>query len=319
MIRAIRRELTKLLRSLLRRGASDDPDDRPDQETSQTDAESESDADRNADDPDRLGGDDGAEPDDQADRPDDVEDDGNDGGDDSEEDDQVASSDGSDQDGDSDDLDIQWPPERDPIPWPSRPDEPENTIEVRLYHADPDLGLQACRQTAPHLAWALLDAWGERFGLDVNVTVREAPVPDAHVAHEAFSSWIWTENVKMAKDANILIIDSGAGAAGGYSGFINGPEYFEGWGFDPAETDDEGRPQVTPYGGGSSREGVNRVIHETLHCLGLSHANGRLGELSTVDWFNTSYLPPLLTGYREHSRFTIRLCKENRRARPSVQ
>jgi len=309
MLRTIYQRLCQLLRSLLGRGGSD-PDARAeqdtDQETGQADATSEAEA--NADRPDderrRPGGDAGGEPND---RPDDVDPD--DAGDEE-----------ADQDDDSsDDLKVQWPPERDPVPWPARPDEPKNTIEVRLFHADSGLGLQACRQTAPHLKWSLLDAWSERFGLGVDVTVREAPVPDEHTDPGAFSSWIW-DDVEMAKDANILIVNSGgAGAAAGYSGFINGPDYFAGWGFDPAETDAGGRAEVTPYGGGEGREGANRVIHETLHCLGISHANGRLEALSTVEWYGTSYLPPLLTSYESHSRYTIRLCEAIRHARPSVQ
>jgi len=214
----------------------------------------------------------------------------------------------SDQD---DDISIQWPPERDPVPWPSRPDDPAGTIEVRLYHADTNLGLQACRQTAPHLEWALLDAWGERFDLDVDVTVRTESVPDKHATQEDFDNWIWTDDCTMAKDANILIVDSGAGAAGGYSGFVNGPSYFDEWGFDPTD-------HITPYGGGEGREGVNRVIHETIHCCGISH-NGRFDEFDEVSWYGTDYLPPLLTGYKNHSRYTIRLCEANRRVRPSVQ
>jgi hypothetical protein len=316
MLRTIYQGLCQLLRSLLGR-ASSDPDTRADQDTDQETgqagaaSEAEPDANRTADDVGRPGADGRGEPDD---RPDDVEDDSEDN-----DDDQADSKDGSDQDDSSDDLDIQWPPERDPVPWPARPDDPENTIEVRLFHADPDLGLQACRQAAPHLAWALLDAWSERFGLDVDVTVRTEPVPDEHTDPGAFSSWIW-DDVEMAKDANILIVNSGgAGAAAGYSGFINGPDYFAGWGFDPAETDAEGRAEVTPYGGGEGREGANRVIHETLHCLGISHANGRLEALSTVEWYGTSYLPPLLTSYESHSRYTIRLCEAIRHARPSVQ
>ena len=190
---------------------------------------------------------------------------------------------------------------------------------MRLFHADAGLGLQACQQTAPHLAWALLDAWGERFGLDVDVSVRTEPVPDEAAALEHFDNWIWTDDCELAKDANILIVDSGSVTAGGYSGFINGPSYFEGWGFDPDDVDTEGRPQVTPYGGGEAREGVNLVIHETLHCLGLSHANGRLWELSEVEWYGDGYLPPLLTGYENHGCYSIRLCEETRRARPSVQ
>jgi len=71
MLRAIRRELTKLLRSLIGRASSDGPD--------------------------RPGRDGRAEPDDQADRPDVVKGDGNDDGDD-----QADSSDGSDQDDNSD-------------------------------------------------------------------------------------------------------------------------------------------------------------------------------------------------------------------------
>jgi hypothetical protein len=328
MIRTIYQRLCQLLRSLLGRGGSEEGDQaeqNTEQDTNQSDAKS--------------GRDDGAEHDD---RPDDVKDDsgddqGDDQGDDGAErdadpdvvkddsgDDQADSSDeGQDANEDEspthsgdEDSGIPWPP-TDPVPWPDRPDDPEGTIKVRLYHADAELGLQACRQTAPHLEWALLDAWSDRFDLDVDVTVRAEPVPDKAADPETFDNWIWEGGVEMAKDANILVVDSGAGAAGGYSGHVNGPEYFDGWGFDSL-TADEGEPQVVPYGDSEARVGCNRIIHETLHCLGLSH-NGRFDEFELVDWYGQSYLPPLWTSYRDHSRHTIRLCAANRRVRPSVQ
>jgi len=312
MIRTIYQKLCQLLRSLLGRAGSDH-DDQAEQETDHADAASEGDVDRTAADR-RPGRDNGAERDDQ---PDAVKDDSGD--------DQADSSDGDDQEGSEDESPthsgdessgIPWPP-ADPVPWPNRPDDPEGTIEVRLYHADADLGLQACRQTAPHLEWALLDAWADRFDLDVDVTVRAEPVPDEAADPEHFDNWIWEDGVSMAKDANILVVDSGAGAAGGYSGHVNGPEYFDGWGFEPV-TGDEGQPQVVPYGDSEARVGCNRVIHETLHCLGLSH-NGRFDEFELVEWYGESYLPPLWTSYRDHNRHTIRLCEANRRVRPSVQ
>jgi hypothetical protein len=213
---------------------------------------------------------------------------------------------------------LSWPP-REPVSWPERPDDPDGTIEVRLYHDDDSLGLRACRQTAPYLEWAMLDAWADRFNLDAEVTVREEPVPDAGDDTGSFDNWIWTDECDMAKDANMLVVESGeGGAAGGYSGFVEGPEDFEGWGYDPEETDEDGNPAIVPYGGGEPRKAVNTVIHEVLHCLGLSH-NGRFSEFEEVEWYGTSYCPPLWTTYRGHSRFTPRLCEANRTVRPTVQ
>jgi hypothetical protein len=326
MIRALYHRLCQLLHALFGWGGSDN-DNQTNQETDR-DAESWADA-EHGDDPDRVRGD--TQSDDGTDGDDNQDGNGGDGG---------GGADPVDADADADaDADVEaaadngedglpnhssdegfsmtWPP-TDPVPWSDRPVQPENTIEIRLYHADAELGLQACRQTAPHLEWALLDAWANRFDLDVNVTVRAKPVPEKAADPETFDNWIWEDGVSMAKDANILVVDSGAGAAGGYSGHVNGPEYFDGWEFDPSVTYDEGQPQVVPYGDSEARVGLNRVIHETLHCLGLSH-NGRFDEFELVDWYGQSYLPPLWTSYRDHNRHTIRLCAANQRVRPSVQ
>jgi len=349
MIRTIWQRLLQLLCSLLGRGGSDEGDQaeqNTEQDTTQSDAKSRRDDGAEHDDrPDDIKDDSG---DDQGD---DQGDDGNDGDDDQDGNgggaggaeadvdaeadaeadvDVNAEADGGaehgDQDGSEDvsinhssneEIGLSWPP-RDPVAWPNRPDEPGGTIEVRLFHTDSELGLQACRQTAPFLEWALLDAWAERFNLDVDVSIRTEPVPDEHATPEDFDNWIWTDDCEMAKDANILVAESATGAAGGYSGHVSGPDHFEGWGFNPDNTDDEGRPKVVPYGGGESRRGTNLIIHETLHCLGLSH-NGRFDEFSLVSWYGQDYLPPLWTSYREHTRFTAQLCEANRRVRPSVQ
>jgi hypothetical protein len=349
MLRTIYQRLCQLLRSLLGRAGSD-PDNRAEQDTDHDDTESGADADHDADAPDRPGRDAGAERDD---RPDDLEDDSDDQSDDdqdgdggggaggaevdvdaeadaeadvdadpeanaADQDDQDASEDVSINHSGNEEIGISWP-RRKPEPWPDRPDDPENTIEVRLYHNDPDMGLQACRQVAPHLEWALLDAWADRFDLDAHVTVREEPVGDEAADAKYFDNWIWTDECEMAKDANMLIVNNGqGGAAGGYSGFVEEPSDFEGFGHDPGETDEDGNPAVIPYGGGEARLGVNCVIHEVLHCLGISH-NGRFSEFEFVDWYSQAYLPPLWTTYRDASRFTIRLCEANRRVRPSVQ
>ena len=355
MIRTICQRLIQLLCSLLGRGGSDDPDNQADQDAEQETAESGSDDDeRNGDGPDRPGGDggdgSGGDGDGQGgDGEDDEDDDGGGGGASVDADadadveaeaeadadhggntDAEADTD-ADVDADADDgedvspnhssdeqIEMSWP-RRVPEPWPDRPDPPENTIEVQLYHNDPDMGLQACRHVAPHLEWALLDAWADRFGMDADVTVRAEPVGDEAADPSYFDNWIWEDAVSMAKDANMLIVDDGGGGgAGGYSGFVKGPSYFRGFGHDPDETDEDGNPAVIPYGGGEARLGVNRVIHEVLHCLGISH-NGRFSEFEFVDWYGQSYLPPLWTTYRDASRYTIRLCEANRTVRPTVQ
>jgi len=295
MSRTIYQRLCQLLRSLLGRAGSD-PDDQAEQDTDHADTESGGDADRDADD-----------------RPDTVEDDSDDT--------TPPAADETDDDGDAGDPNhsqdeasgMNWPPTP-CVEWPDRPENPAATIAIKLYYREGDAhGREACRICQPHIEWALLDAWGDRFDLDVDIAIHDEAVPagsDGVTDPGDFDDWVWDAvgSAGMAKDCNLLIADIGAGAAGGYTGYVNGPHYFAGkeW------TDDS---CVVAYGGGSKKEGIGRVLHEALHCLGITHDDAE----DQVEYLGTQYTPPMLMSYDQLSRYTISLSSGARTSRPTVQ
>jgi len=166
-----------------------------------------------------------------------------------------------------DDIGVEWPPyvgSSDAIPWPEEPDDPHETIEVRLYWpADEPWVETACHQCVKYLRYCLLDAFGG-LGYDVDVSVHPEGLPKG----ADFSDWYW-QRESMAKDANILLDSRGPplGSAGGHGGWVN-HEFFEGWGRDPDDP-------IKNVGGDGDFDGptagVITVLHETGHCLGLGH------------------------------------------------
>jgi hypothetical protein len=303
MIRTIYQRLCQLLRSLLGRGGSDH-DDQAEQETDHADAASKGDADRDGDDRRRPGRDGRGEGDD---RPDVVEDDsGGDQADGSDEDDQEGSEGESPTHSGDEDSGIPWPPQ--PCIETPHLGEGAETIEIRLYHrAGDDAGEFACRAVRPWVRHAFEEAWGTDYR--VSLTIHPDPVPASIETHDQFDGFFWAlDSDRRANHANCLIFDEGgvSGSGGEWTAVVNAVQYFRGSGFDP-ETD-----CVTEFGDGALDEGINRVIHEIGHSLGLSHDG------DPVEMFGNRYIPPMRTSYDDGHRYYHQLHDVNRAEEPDL-
>ena len=352
MIRTIYQKLCQLLRSLLGRGGSDrdnQAEQDTDRDTGVTDAESGGDTDRDADDPRRPGRGDGAERDDRlndaeddsgGDQGDDQGDDGTDGDGDQDGDggggaggaeadvdaeadaeadvdvDAEANAAGQDDHDGSDDVSINHSgDEKTEISWPPNPcveaphdGDGDETIEIRLYHREGDPESEyACRAAAPWVRHAFEEAWGDDYTVDL--MVHPDPVPASVKTHDQFDDFFWSLAAdRRARHANCLVFDEAgvSGSGGEWTAVVNAVQYFRDASFDP-ETD-----CVREFGAGSFSEGINRVIHEIGHSLGLSHDGG------LVEMYNNRYIPPMRTSYDGGNHFYHQLHDINRAEEPDL-
>jgi hypothetical protein len=277
MLRTIYQRLCQLLRSLLGRGGSD-PDARAeqdtDQETGQADAasEAETNADRTADERRRAGGDTGGEPDNQDDRGDDVEDD--------------------DSSGDID-VNFDWPPHP-CVEWPAVTDDPEAVIDVQLYHErGSEASARGCRMTAQHFEYVLEEAWGDRYQADVSVA--NEPVPEFVNDRAGFKQWARERSDERPAEHVNIYVDPGSGeeingsACCGW-GYVSSGHLFEEKSWGPESCVKRRRWGPVGYG-------ISSIIHDGLHCIGMSHENAHDYLKSTVQEYGRRHSPIMATSY----------------------
>jgi hypothetical protein len=215
-------------------------------------------------------------------------------------------------------IEYHWPPfvGGDIIPWPEPPDEPDATIEVRLFWpADEPWIEQACRQVVRYIEYCLLDAYGGQ-GYGVDVDVHGEPIPAGVSSYSGFREW--ADDVEAAaKDAQIALVNYGPefGVGGGRGAWIDAG-YFQDWHRDPDDP-------IKNVGGDGDFDGptagVVTILHEIGHTLGLGHLpDGRNWEVGA--WGN-DYTPPMAAGYENtvRTRYIYEYHPELKRQPPSVQ
>jgi len=206
----------------------------------------------------------------------------------------------------SDDVSLNWPPQK--RVEAVHEGEGEQEIDISLYWREgDDHGLEACKQVAPYVNYVFENAWGKKY--TVGVTVVEEPVPRDVDSMSKFDDYWWNDvdEGTRSKDANCLLIDDDGvnGLGGTRTAVVSGPAYFEGWDYSPDE-----KPLL--FGSGEAHEGVNRVIHEIGHGLGLTHDG------DYIEAYGERYVPPMKTSYIRGNRFYHELHKDNRETEPTL-
>jgi hypothetical protein len=176
---------------------------------------------------------------------------------------------------------------------PTPPEDPDATINVLLW---PEMGSDdvraGCEMAASHLEYVILEAWGDQY--DVNVTVSEETVPEYIKDRAGFKEYARNEADRSAAEhINVHVgTDGPAGTACCGWGFVNAEDYFEGISWDPASN------CVKRRRAGSTGYGLSAVIHEALHCVGISHTGDDAWlKKATVDIQGTRHSPIMGTSY----------------------
>jgi hypothetical protein len=151
-------------------------------------------------------------------------------------------------------------------PAPERPTNPLVVMDVKLW---PEQGSpetrEGCRMARDHFEYVVLDAWAH-VGVDVTVTVADDAVPEYIKDRSGFKEYAMTRSQEpVAQHVNVHAgTDGPPGSACCGWGYVNVAGRFDGleW------TDED---CVKRRRGGSAARGVASIIHEGLHCVGISH------------------------------------------------
>jgi len=203
-------------------------------------------------------------------------------------------------------IDLNWPPQK--RVEAVHEGEGEQEIDISLYWREgDDHGLEACQKVAPYVNYAFEGAWGKKYTVDV--TVVEEPAPRIVDDMDKFHTWWWNEADEdtRSKDANCLLIDDDGvnGQGGPRTAVVNGPAWLEDWNYSPKEL-----PVL--FGHGKNHEGINRIVHEIGHGLGLTHDGG------PVEKYGQRMIPPMRTSYDDGDWFIHQLHEENRKVEPTL-
>jgi len=176
---------------------------------------------------------------------------------------------------------------------PTPPEDPDATIDVLLWPETGSDDVRAgCEMAAAHLKYVILEAWGDQY--DVDVAVSEEAVPEYIKDRAGFKEYARNEADRSPSEhINVHVgTDGPAGTACCGWGYVNAEDYFEGLSWDPASN------CVKRRRAGSTGYGLSAVIHEALHCVGISHTgdDAWLKE-ATVDIQGTQHSPIMGTSY----------------------
>jgi hypothetical protein len=176
---------------------------------------------------------------------------------------------------------------------PAPPDDPAATIHATIWPEAGESDVQTgCEMAARHLEYLLLDAWGDRY--DAIVTVATEAVPEYVKDRAGFKEW--ATNEASAVPAEHINVHAGTDGPPGSAccgwGYVNVNDYFDeiGW------TADSGCVKRRRWG--PVAYGVSRIMHEALHCLGISHGGDDAWlKDATVDIGGDRHSPVMGTSY----------------------
>lgn len=143
---------------------------------------------------------------------------------------------------------------------PMLPADSAKTIEVKIYHQG---NYKAVEVIAVLVEFALRDAWGDEYHIDVSV---RQPSVDGMSSSDDFFGWVDENPSTVAKDANIIIFNGGGWAriGGGNTGTCDRAEVIDNLYGSPLYV--KGSSYPWKY--------VNIALHELGHCLGFNHRDG---------------------------------------------
>ena len=176
---------------------------------------------------------------------------------------------------------------------PTPPAEPDATIDATIW---PEVGSDdvraGCEMAAAHLEYVVLEAWGDTY--DADVSVAEESVPEFVKDRAGFKEW--AQDRSSTKPAEHINVHAGTDGPPGSAccgwGYVNVEDYFDGCSWDAASG------CVKRRRWGPTAYGLSAIIHEGLHCIGISHAGDNAWVKSaTVEIGGDQHSPVMGTSY----------------------